>query len=50
MDVAKPSKFIGFGAMDVAKPYKFIEFGAVDDTKPYKFCYTDLDSGPDFIF
>ncbi len=24
MDVTKPYKFIGFGAMDVTKPYKFI--------------------------
>jgi hypothetical protein len=30
MDVAKPYKFIGFGAMDVAKPYEFIGFGAMD--------------------
>ncbi len=37
VDVAKPYKFIGFGAMDVAKPYKFIRFGAIDVTKPYKF-------------
>ena len=27
MDVTKPYKFIGFGAMDVTKPYKFIRFG-----------------------
>ena len=37
MDVTKPYKFIGFGAMDVTKPYKFIWFGAMDVTKPYKF-------------
>ena len=37
MDVTKPYKFIGFGAMDVTKPYKFIGFGAMDVTKPYKF-------------
>jgi hypothetical protein len=36
MDVTKPHKFIGFGAMDVTKPYKFIGFGAMDGTKPYK--------------
>ncbi len=24
MDVTKPYKFIGFGAMDVTKPYEFI--------------------------
>ncbi len=36
MDVTKPYRFIGFGAMDVAKPYKFIWFGAMDVTKPYK--------------
>ncbi len=27
MDVTKPYKFIGFGAMDATKPYKFIGFG-----------------------
>ncbi len=37
MDVTKPYKFIGFGAMDVIKPYKFVGFGAMDVTKPYKF-------------
>ena len=46
MDVTKPNKFRGFGAMDstkpykfivFAKPYKFIGFGAMDATKPYKF-------------
>ena len=30
MDVTKPYKFMGFGAMDVTKPYKFIGFGAMD--------------------
>ena len=30
MDVTKPYKFIGFGAMDVTKPYKFIGFGALE--------------------
>jgi hypothetical protein len=30
MDVTKPCKFTGFGAMDVTKPYKFIGFGAMD--------------------
>ncbi len=30
MDVTKPYKFTGFGAMDVTKPYKFIGFGARD--------------------
>ncbi len=29
MDVTKPYKFIGFGAMYVTKPYKFIGFGAM---------------------
>ncbi len=29
LDVTKPYKFIGFGAMDVTKPYKFIGFGAM---------------------
>ncbi len=28
MEVTKPYKFIGFGAMEVTKPYKFIGFGA----------------------
>ncbi len=37
MDVTKPCKFMGFGAMDVTKPYKYIGFGAMDVTKPYKF-------------
>jgi hypothetical protein len=37
MDVTKPCKFLGFGAMDVTKPYKFLGFGAMDVTKPYKF-------------
>ncbi len=32
MDVTKPYKFIGFGAMDVTKPYKFIGFGAMEVT------------------
>ncbi len=30
MDVTKPYKFTGFGAMDVTKPYKFTGFGAMD--------------------
>ncbi len=29
MDVTKPYKFIGFGAMEVTKSYKFIGFGAM---------------------
>ena len=33
MDVTKPYKFIGFGAMDVTKPYKLIGFAAMDVTK-----------------
>ncbi len=33
MDVTKPYKFIGFGAMDVTKSYRFIGFGAMDVTK-----------------
>ncbi len=28
MDVTKPYKFIGVGAMEATKPYKFIGFGA----------------------
>ena len=36
MDVTKPYKFIGFGAMDVTKPYKCTGFGAMGATKPYK--------------
>ncbi len=27
MEVTKPYKFIGFGAMEVTKPYKVIGFG-----------------------
>ncbi len=30
MDVTKPYKFIGFGAMDVTKSYEFIGLGAVN--------------------
>ncbi len=37
MDVTKPYKIIGFGVMDVTKPYTSIGFGAMDVTKPYKF-------------
>ncbi len=37
MDVTKPCKFIGFGAMDVTRPCKFIGLGAMDVTKPYEF-------------
>ncbi len=37
MDVTKPYKFIGFGAMDVTKLYEFIGFGAMDVTNPYEF-------------
>ena len=36
IDVAKPSEFIGFGAMAVTKPYKFIGFGAMDVATLYK--------------
>jgi hypothetical protein len=34
MEVTKPYKFIGFGAMDVTKPYNFIGFvvGVPDET------------------
>jgi hypothetical protein len=28
MNVTKPHRFLGFGAMDVTKPYRFIWFGA----------------------
>ncbi len=40
MDVAKPYKFIGFGAMYVTKPCKLIGFGAIKpklqgDGSPY---------------
>ncbi len=37
MEVTKPYKFIGFGAMEVTKPYKSIGFEAMDITKSYKF-------------
>ena len=36
MDVTKPYKFIGFGAMEGTKPYKFKGFGAIEVTKPNK--------------
>ncbi len=35
MDVTQPREFKGSGAMDVTKPYKFIGSGAMDVTKPY---------------
>ncbi len=34
MEVTKPYKFIGFGAMEVTKPYKFIGFGVMEATLP----------------
>jgi hypothetical protein len=34
VDVTKPYKFIGFGAMAVTKPYEFIGLGAMDVTNP----------------
>ncbi len=37
IDVTKPYKLIGFGAINITKPYRFIGFGAIDVTKPYKF-------------
>ncbi len=37
MDVTKPYKSIGLGAMDVTKPLKSIGFGAMEVTKPYRF-------------
>ncbi len=37
MDVTRPYKFIGLGAMDVTKPHKFIGCWALDATKTYKF-------------
>ncbi len=30
MEVTKPYKFIGFGAMEVTNAYKFIGFGATE--------------------
>ena len=33
MEVAKPHKFIRFGAMHVTKPHKFIRFGDIYVTK-----------------
>ncbi len=38
MDVTKPYKFIGLGAMDVTKPYKVIGFGAMDVTETPSGC------------
>ena len=46
MDVTKPYKFIGFGAMDVTKPYKLIRFGAMDVTEPYKLIGFGAMDGP----
>ncbi len=46
MDDTKPYKFIGFGALDVTKPYKFIRFGAMDVTKPYEFIWFGAIDGP----
>ncbi len=37
IDVTKPLKIMGFGAIAVTRPYRFIGFGATDVTKPYKF-------------
>ncbi len=50
MEVTKPYKCIGFGAMEVTelytfirfaamvtKPYEFTRFGTMEVTKPYKF-------------
>ncbi len=37
MDVTKPYKFIGLGAMDVTRPYEFIGFGDTHGPEPYKF-------------
>ena len=37
MEVAKPHKFIRFGAMHVTKPHKFIRFGDIYVTKLHKF-------------
>ena len=42
MEVTKPYKFIGFGAMDVTKPYAFIRFGTMDVTKPYEYATVSL--------
>ncbi len=36
MDVTKPYKFIGFGAMDVTKPYECIGFGAMVRNQKHK--------------
>ncbi len=36
MEVTKPYKSIGVGAMEVTKPYKSIGLGAMEVTKPYK--------------
>ncbi len=51
MDVTKPYKFIGFGAMDVTKSYEFIWFGAMDVTKPYEFIgFGAMDVGKPYEF
>ena len=46
MDVTKPYKCIGFGAMDVTKPYEFIRFGAMDVTKPHQIIGFGASYGP----
>jgi hypothetical protein len=42
MDVTKPYKIIGFGAMDVTKPYKFIGFGDLHGPKRQKHDFFEL--------
>ncbi len=37
MDVTKPYKFIGLGAMYVTKPYNFIWFGGIYGPSLYEF-------------
>ncbi len=40
MDVTKPYKFMGFGAMDATKPYEFIGFGATAEAVSRKVAST----------
>ncbi len=44
--VAKPYKFIGFGAIDATKPPRFIRLGATDVTKPSEIIRCGGDFGP----
>ncbi len=46
MDVTKPYKFIGFGAIHSPNTYKFIGLGAIHGPKTYKFIGFGAIHGP----